>query len=126
VHYRNNGLLLTQSKYIYFIIDHAKIQGAKHNVTLMATGKAMSRYDGSQMDDVQLYRSIVDALQYMTIARPEISFAVNRVSQFMHSPTSIHREAAKRILRYLKDTIDYGIAIKSASSLTITAFADSD
>jgi hypothetical protein len=102
------------------------MQGAKHNVTPMATEKAMSRYDGSQLDDVQLYRSVVSALQYLSITRSEISFAVNRVSQFMHSPTSTHWEAVKHILRYLKGTIDYDIAIKSASSLTITAFADSD
>lgn len=53
------------------------------------------------MDDVTLYRSIVGALQYATITRPKISYTVNRVCQFMHSPTDTHWKAVKRILRYL-------------------------
>jgi hypothetical protein len=92
----------------------------------MATGKPLSKFDGATFEDQQLFRSIVGALQYVIISMPDISYVVNRVSQFMHAPTCVHWAAVKRILRYLKGTIDFGITIKPSSSFSITAFSDSD
>jgi hypothetical protein len=46
-------------------------------------------------NDSTQYRSIVGALQYLTLTRPDISFAVNKVCQFLHSPTTIHWTAVK-------------------------------
>jgi Reverse transcriptase (RNA-dependent DNA polymerase) len=86
VHQHHKGLLLTQSQYIYSMLDRAKMHGAKHTNTPMAIGQQLSKFVGESFDDPQLYRSIVGALQYVTITRPEISFAVNQVSQFMHTP----------------------------------------
>jgi hypothetical protein len=76
------------------------------------------------MDDPHIFRSIVGALQYVIITRSNILFVVNRVSQFMYNPTIVHWAAVKRILRYLKGTLDYGLTITPSSSLT--AFTDSD
>ena len=67
------------------------------------------------------------ALQYLTLTRPDISFAVNKVCQFLHAPTSVHWSAAKRILRYVKGTIDLGLRIHpSKSVLVVSAFSDAD
>jgi Reverse transcriptase (RNA-dependent DNA polymerase) len=126
VHRQDNGLLLTQSKYIHSILEKANMQGAKPNSTPMATGKVLSKFGGATFDDPHLFRSIIGALQYVTITRPDISFAVNRVSQYMHAPTVSHWAAVKRILRYLIGTITHGILISSSSSHSITAFSDSD
>ena len=68
---------------------------------------------------------MVGALQYLTITRPDISFAVNQVCQFMHQPTTIHWSAVKRILRYLKTTNTHGLYYRPGS-LTLTAFSDAD
>jgi hypothetical protein len=76
------------------------------------------------MDDSHLFCSIVGVLQYVTITWLDILFTVNRVSQFMHSPILVHRASVKRILRYLKDTLDYGLTIQPSSSLAVHAFAD--
>jgi Reverse transcriptase (RNA-dependent DNA polymerase) len=122
----NQGLLLTQIRYINSILERAKMLGAKPVATPMATGQALSKSMGDPADDVSLYRSVVGALQYVTITCPEISFAVNRMSQFMQSPTSCHWAAVKRILRYLKGTINYGLFIQPSSSLTLHAYADLD
>uniref|UniRef100_A0A2N9I1W1 Integrase catalytic domain-containing protein n=1 Tax=Fagus sylvatica TaxID=28930 RepID=A0A2N9I1W1_FAGSY len=68
---------------------------------------------------------VVRALQYCTLTRPDIAFSVNQLCQFMHSPTNTHWAAAKRVLRYLKGTIDHGLFF-SKSSLHLHAFCDSD
>lgn len=81
----------------------------------MQSGKKLSLYDGEALSDPTEYRSVVGALQYLTITRPDISFAVNQVSQSMHQLTKIHSTAVKRILRYLKTTPDYGLLYKPSS-----------
>jgi hypothetical protein len=107
-------------------MEKANMQGAKSNSTPMATGKVLSKFDGATFDDPHLFRSVIGALQYVTITRPDISFVVNRVSQYMHAPTVSHWAAVKRILRYLIGTITHGILISSSSSHSITAFSDSN
>jgi Reverse transcriptase (RNA-dependent DNA polymerase) len=124
VHHHDKALLLTQSKYIYSILDRAKMQGTKPNYTPMTTGKLLSKFNGAAFEDPHLFRSIVGALQYVTITRSDIFFIVNRVSQYMRSPTICYWAAVKRIHRYLKGTIEHGLMI-SPSSLTITVFSDS-
>ena len=56
-------------------------------------------------EDATRYRSIVGGLQYLTLTRPDLSFAVNKVCQFLHAPTSQHWTTVKRILRYVKCTL---------------------
>lgn len=70
----------------------------------------LSRSTGELFEDAALYQSIVGALQYLTITRPDIAFAVNKVCQFMHKPTLPHWIAVKRVLCYLKSTINHGLS----------------
>lgn len=79
---------------------------------------------GDPMNDPKLYHSIVSALQYVTITSPEISCAVNRVCQFMHSPTNDHWKVVKRILCYLKGTINHGLQLHVSKTNHIAAFSD--
>nr|XP_016510540.1 PREDICTED: uncharacterized mitochondrial protein AtMg00810-like [Nicotiana tabacum] len=71
-----------------------------------------------------VYRSIVGALQYVTITRPEISFSVSRVCQYMHNPTMDHWKAVKRILRYLKGTLTYGLSIIPSTFSSVHVYCD--
>ena len=72
------------------------------------------------------YRSIVGGLQYLLITRPDISFAVNRVCQYLHAPRDSHWSAVKRILRYVRHTGSYGLHLQPARSGQISAFSDAD
>ena len=76
--------------------------------------------------DTTRYRSVVGTLQYLSLTRPDISFCVNRVCQFMSSPTSVHWAVVKRILRYLHDTTHMGLCLTKSSTNLLSAFPDTD
>jgi hypothetical protein len=78
------------------------------------------------MSDTTLYRSTVGALHYLSLTHPDIAFVVNEVSQFSHAPRDTHWNAIKRILRYLKNTLSYGLLIKPTPSSQLFAFFDAD
>lgn len=79
-----------------------------------------------------LFRSLVGCLQYLTFTRPDIAFSVNSVYQFLHCPTEDHLIAAKRILRYVKQSLDIGIMLRrgigdtSDVPLQLQAYCDAD
>lgn len=99
---------------------------AKPMNTLMTTGLKLTGEGDAVFHDPSLYRSIVEGLQYITITRPKLSFAVNKVCQYMHSPKDHHQQATKYILRYLAGRAHYGLQLQPSSALHISAFCDSE
>lgn len=77
------------------------------------------------MSDPSLYMSLVGALKYLTWTRPDISFVVQQVCQYIQHPTEAHFTIVKRILRYIKGTIHQGIWY-TPGSLSINVYSDSD
>ncbi|RVW14557.1 Retrovirus-related Pol polyprotein from transposon RE1 [Vitis vinifera] len=96
---------------------------SKAAATPGTVGLFLSQFDGDLMDDVTMYRSVVGALQYATLTRPDIAFSVNKACQFMHRPTPL---IVKRILRYLKGTITHGLLLQPSAHFTIQAYTDAD
>ena len=96
--------------------------------TPMITSHSLVKNSGAIISNASQYRSVVGALQYVTLIRPELAFSVNKLSQFLSVPTEEHWQACKRILRYLKGTIHYGLQIYSTGSrhMQINCFSDSD
>ena len=86
----------------------------------MTSGHKMIAYGSEPVTNAQLYRSIVGALQYVIITRPEIAYCVNRVCQVMQNPLESHKQVVKRILRYLVGTLDYGLHLWKPTSLSLT------
>lgn len=82
----------------------------------------LSVHEGNPVDDAHFYWSIVGALQYVVITRPDIAFAVNKVCQFMHRPLDVHFKAVKRILRYLHGTLGHGLRFTKSSKLLLEGF----
>lgn len=120
------GLHLMQRRYILDLLTRSNMIDAKTVSTPMQSSPKLKLNDGLPMSDPSQYKSIVESLQYLAFTRPDISFAVNRLSQFMHQPTENHWQAAKRVLRYLAGTTSHGIFMRSASPLTLHAFTDAD
>ncbi|XP_022874172.1 uncharacterized protein LOC111392999 [Olea europaea var. sylvestris] len=89
-------------------------------------GKNISRSKGEKMADPSLYRSAIGGLQYLAHTRPDITFDVNKMSQFLQTPSDVHWKAVKRIFRYLKGTIEHGLWIQRSYKMSIIGFADAD
>lgn len=103
------GLHLSQSKYVADLLTKISTQDSTSCATPIASRSPLTKNDGVPFSDVSLYRSIVGALQHVTLKRPEIAFSVNKLSQFLSAPTDAHWQACKRVLHYLKGTINIGL-----------------
>ncbi|XP_016732652.1 secreted RxLR effector protein 161-like [Gossypium hirsutum] len=90
----------------------------------MVTNCHLSASEGNPVEDQSYYRSIVGALQYVVITRPDIAYSVNKVCQFMHNPLDVHFKAVKRILRYLQGTLSYGVRFTRASKFLLEGYSD--
>lgn len=94
--------------------------------TPIDTKSKLSASAGAPVSDPSQYRSLAGALQYITLTRPEISYAVHQVCLHMHDPREPHLLLIKHILRYLKGTLDLGLILHSSSSHTLVAYSDAD
>ncbi|XP_075103758.1 uncharacterized protein LOC142178326 [Nicotiana tabacum] len=102
----STNLVLSQTKYIHNLLTRANMDGAKPFSTRMVAGLQLSQRGSPSFSDIFKYRSLTGALQYITITRPDVSYAVNKLCQFMHDPRESHFLALKRLLRYLKGFSD--------------------
>ena len=116
---------LSQTSYVRDLLTRTKMTNCKPSPSLADTTFHLSKH-GDTFDDPSLFRSIVGSLQYATITRPEISFSVSRVCQYMQNPTLDHWKAVKRILRYLKGSLTHGISFNPSTSCTINVYCDAD
>ena len=73
-----------------------------------------------------MYRSMVGSLIYLTITRPDLSYAVGLVSQFMQHPTKPHLDCIRRILRYVKTTQNYGLFYRADLDIKLEGSTDAD
>lgn len=115
-----------QQKYIFDLLKKAGMSNTKPTTTPMIASSKLYSTDSPPFHNPQLYRSVVRSLHYATITHLEISFTVNKVSQFMVSPTDEHWKAVNRILRYLKGTLTYGLSFTRASNFSLHCYADAD
>jgi histone deacetylase 1/2 len=123
-----NGIILSQDKYASDLLKKVNMSDCKPVSSPLSTSEKLSAFEGTPLgpNDVTRYRSIVGALQYLTLTRPDISFPVNKVCQYLHAPKTVHWAAVKRILRYLKSDTGIGLKIRKSRSMLISAFSDSD
>jgi histone deacetylase 1/2 len=120
------GILLSQAKYSNDVLRRTGMLNCKLANTPMSTSDKLSAYECTPLGakDSTRFRSIVGALQYLTLTRLDISFAVNKICQFLHAPTLVHWTTAKRILRYVKHTINLGLKISRSRSTLVSGFSD--
>ncbi|CAH9110232.1 unnamed protein product [Cuscuta epithymum] len=121
------GLFLSQEKYISDLLRRFHLHTVKPVRTPLPLRITLSLTDGELLSDVTQYRSMVGALQYLTLTRPDITYVVHLVSQFMHAPRTTHLLAVKRIYRYLQGTSTHGLWLRADKTISVvTAYSDAD
>uniref|UniRef100_A0A803P6J4 Reverse transcriptase Ty1/copia-type domain-containing protein n=1 Tax=Cannabis sativa TaxID=3483 RepID=A0A803P6J4_CANSA len=122
----DKAIYLTQTKYIHDLLTKTNMLDAKPQTTPMCANIKLSQTSGTPLTDPKQYRSVIGAFQYVLMTRPDIAFAVNKLSQYLQHPTTDHWGACKRILRYLAGTSTTGLTFTAASSLQLQGYSDAD
>ncbi|XP_035845135.1 uncharacterized mitochondrial protein AtMg00810-like [Helianthus annuus] len=121
-----NNMFLSQQSYATDIIKRANMQNCNPVSTPVDTHAKLSANSGEPFHDPTLYRSLAGALQYLTFTRPDITYAVQQICMHMHAPRIDHWNALKRIIRYLKGTVTYGLTLGHSSAPSLLAYTDAD
>lgn len=123
------GMILHQCGYATEVLKRFDMFHCNSAVTPADQSVKLLQDDTEEDVDPTLYKHIVGSLRYLCHSRPDIGFAVGLVSMFMVKPKMSHFLAGKRIMRYIKGTIRYGLFFPintDQKSLVLCAFSDSD
>ena len=100
--------------------------GANVVSTSISSFMSFKLHDGALPADPTKYHQVIGSMQHLSHTQLDVSFAVNKLSQFMHCPSTTHWYAVKRVLRYLKGIVHLGLFLQKDSPLTLHAFANAD
>ncbi|KAL4028578.1 hypothetical protein IC575_011777 [Cucumis melo] len=119
------GISVSQRKYTLDLLTETGMLGCRPADTPIEFNCKLGNSDDQVPVDKEQYQRLVGKLIYLSHTRPDISFAVSVVSQFMQAPYEKHMEAVNRILRYLKNTLGKGLMFRKTNRKTIEAYLDS-
>ncbi|XP_020706045.1 uncharacterized protein LOC110116696 [Dendrobium catenatum] len=119
------GLHLNQQQFANTILSRAGMSNCKPVSTPFQLKNSNQKSDSNAFSNPSLYRQIAGSLQYLTLTRTDLAFAVNKFCQHMQNPTNIHFEAIKRLLRYIKGTIHIGLPLFRDNPI-LRSYVDSD
>ncbi|XP_019246551.1 PREDICTED: uncharacterized protein LOC109226211 [Nicotiana attenuata] len=121
-----DGIFISQESYTKEILKKFNMLDCNSVNTPMESGTKLSKFDEGEKVDPIFFKSLVGSLRYLTYTRPDILFAFGVVSHFVEAPTSTRLKVTRRILCYLKGTIDFGLFYSSSSDFNLVGFCDSD
>jgi hypothetical protein len=116
-----DGFYLSQERYTEDILERAGMSSCKPAPTLIDAKSKIPVDAGPATDDAPSYRSLASALQYLTVTRPDIAFAVQQACLHMHDPWVPHMTLLKRILRYVHGTTSHGLLLRASTDFSVTA-----
>nr|GEU52524.1 copia protein [Tanacetum cinerariifolium] len=121
----STGLFLSQKQYAIELLVRAHMTNCNLSRTPVDTDSKLGP-EGVPVHDPTLYRSLAGGLQYLTFTRPDISYAVQHICLYMHDPREPHLAALKRILRYIRGTLDFGFHLYSSTTISLVGYTDAD
>ena len=118
---------LRQTGYARKVLEKAGMMGCNPTKYPMDPKEIISKDEGGKLVDTTEFKSIVGGLRYLVHTRPDIAYSVGIISRYMEKPTVMHQNAAKRILRYIKGTLEFGLVYtKNSDNNILSGFSDSD
>lgn len=96
------GFFLCQCKYALDILSEVGLLGSKPASSPIEQNHRLARATGALLSDPEAYRRLLSRLIYLTVTRPDLTYSVHVLSQFLHEPRQEHWDAALRVVRYLK------------------------
>jgi hypothetical protein len=120
------GTFVHQAKYTKDIVRKFKMEDSKAMATPMSTTTTLDANEEGEHMDHKEYRSMIGSLLYLTATRPDIQFSVRLCAHFQVSPRTSHQQMVKRIFKYLRHTLDFGLWYSASSSLALHGFSDAD
>ncbi|GJW76846.1 ribonuclease H-like domain-containing protein [Tanacetum coccineum] len=118
-------LFLSQSKFAEEILERAHMEHCNPCRTPVDTESKIGP-EGVSVVDPTLYRCLAGALQYLTFTRPNLSYVVQQICLYMHDPREPHLLVLKRVLRYVRGTLDHGLQLHASSMTQLVAYTDAD
>ncbi|XP_066382884.1 uncharacterized mitochondrial protein AtMg00810-like [Miscanthus floridulus] len=122
----SNGLFLSQRQYAVDLLQKAGMAECHSTSTPVDSRAKLSASKGAPVADPATYWSLAGSLQYLTLTRPDLAYAVQQVCLFMHDPREAHLALIKRILRYMKGTLSAGLHIGTGPVDKLIAYSDAD
>ena len=126
VHQQQHDIFICQKKYAKEILKKFRMEECKPTSTLMNQKEKFCKENGAEKANEGLFRSMIGCLMYLTSTRPDIMYVVSLLSRYMHCASKNNFQAAKRVLRYVKGTIDYGIKFSQVKNFVLHGYSDSD
>jgi hypothetical protein len=120
------GIFISQENYLREMLKKFQMEDSSIVSTPMVVGCKLSKDDISPDVDQKTYRSMIGSLMYITTSRPNIMQAVGMVGHFQFAPKQSHLVAVKRIFKYLKGTMTYGLWYPRNKNFQLTAYSDAD
>ncbi|KAL9840138.1 putative RNA-directed DNA polymerase [Arabidopsis thaliana] len=122
-----SGISVCQRKYALDILEEIGMLACKPSAIPMEPSIKLVG-DGAEpvINDPASYRRLVGKLMYLTITRPEITYAMNKLCQFTSAPKGSHMKATLKVLQYIKGTIGNGLFYSATSDFVLKGFTDAD
>nr|GEZ35969.1 ribonuclease H-like domain, reverse transcriptase, RNA-dependent DNA polymerase [Tanacetum cinerariifolium] len=121
----NGDISIKQSAYANKILKEAEMLDCNETLIPMDPGTRLTKITKETMVNSTEYRSLIGYLRYLLHTRPDLSYSVGLLSRFMQEPREQHMKAMRQVLRYVKETKDYGITYKHNRGNKIHGFSDS-
>ncbi|KAJ8759097.1 hypothetical protein K2173_004103 [Erythroxylum novogranatense] len=126
IDYTKEGIFLHQQKYSRDLLKKFGMLNCKPISTPMEPNAKLCAHDRKDTEDATMYRQLVGSLISLSLTRSDISFTVGMMSRYMQNPKKPHLDAVRRILRYVKNTLDYGLLYKKGKDCKIVGYCDAD
>lgn len=122
----SDGIFIDHKKYAMNVLKRFGMEGSNAILNSIVSGFKISKDETGVKVDATFYKKIVGSLMYLTSTHPDLMYVVSLISRYMSQPTELNLMAAKRILRYVQRTVDFGILYKKEGNTDLAAFTDND